>query len=259
MEEAADLNFGAAKCKQCNIEFTGTQELGDFDWEKADRLQGSNPDDGDESESDVEMRKSGKRWKDGSRQRKSDKEPDWIDMEGRDILPSAKTIEIKAQILNWILENPDVKIIIFTQFINMIRILEKVCAAEGWPFTLYHGGIPMASRQDNIKKFQNNPSIRILLSSLKAGGIGLNLTMAQKVIVVDPWWNSSVEQQAFCRVFRIGQEQETNLTRFVVENTVDQNMIDMQAKKQEEIDQVMDSKKKGTTRYVKRGLVGIVE
>ena len=79
---------------------------------------------------------------------------------------------------------------------------------------------------------------------MKAGGIGLNLTMAQKVIIVDPWWNNSVEQQAFCRVFRIGQTQETSLTRFVVEKTVDQNMIEMQQRKQEEIDQVMDAKNK---------------
>lgn len=103
--------------------------------------------------------------------------------------------------------------------------------------------------------------MRILLASLKCGGIGLNLTMAQKVIVVDPWWNDSIEQQAFCRVFRIGQAKETSMTRFIVKNTIDTNMIAMyetlllkkpsfveatakfclrQQRKQAEIDQVMD-------------------
>jgi SNF2 family DNA or RNA helicase len=248
MMEAADMNQGV-RCKECGVIFDGTHSAEDrMDFDAADKKRKSRKgyDAAEESDSDVEMRKTGRGWK--TRQEKEQREPDWIDMEGKNILPSAKTIEIKAQVLNWIAENQDVKIIIFTQFINMIRILEKVCSAEGWPYTLYHGGINMQQRQKNIAKFQDNPAIKILLSSLKAGGIGLNLTMAQKVIVVDPWWNSSVEQQAFCRVFRIGQEHETSLTRFVVENTVDQNMIEMQQRKQEEIDQVMDSKKKVNAR-----------
>jgi SNF2 family DNA or RNA helicase len=67
------------------------------------------------------------------------------------------------------------------------------------------------------------------------------LTMASKVICVDPWWNNAAEQQAFCRVFRIGQTQETMMTRFVVSNTIDEDMIKMQDRKQAEIDQVMDN------------------
>jgi SNF2 family DNA or RNA helicase len=204
-----------------------------------------------ESDSDVEMRKAGYHWNDKSHKRQKQRKPDWIDQEGKDILPSAKTIAIKAQILNWIAEDENFKIIVFTQFINMIRVLQKVCAAEGWLYTLYHGGVSKALRQKNIERFEKEPRIRILLSSLKSGGIGLNLTMAQKVIVVDPWWNNSVEQQAFCRVFRIGQESETAMTRFVVEHTVDHNMIMMQDRKQEEIDQVMDSSKKSNLKWVR--------
>ena len=246
METAAEQGEDAARCKECGVVFAGARVVGEgINEEEArkKRNRNGNVNEEPDSDSDVEMRKTGKRWKQGRKERKY-KEPDWIDQEGQHILPSAKTVEIKAQILNWIKADPEVKVIIFTQFINMIRILEKLCQGEGWPFTLYHGGIPMQQRQENIRKFENNPSVKVLISSLKAGGIGLNLTMAQKVIVVDPWWNSSVEQQAFCRVFRIGQEQETSMTRFVVENTVDQNMIDMQMRKQEEIDQVMDPKKR---------------
>jgi SNF2 family DNA or RNA helicase len=71
--------------------------------------------------------------------------------------------------------------------------------------------------------------------------VGLNLTMASKVICVDPWWNHAIEQQAFCRVFRIGQTQETTMTRFAVQNTIDEDIIRMQDRKQQEIDQIMES------------------
>jgi SNF2 family DNA or RNA helicase len=66
--------------------------------------------------------------------------------------------------------------------------------------------------------------------------------MASRVIMIDPWWNSAVEQQAFCRVFRFGQTDTTSLTRFCVRNTVDDRLIEMQERKQQEIDGVMEDK-----------------
>jgi len=69
--------------------------------------------------------------------------------------------------------------------------------------------------------------------------VGLNLTMASKVIMIDPWWNSASEQQAFCRVFRIGQQEKTFMSRLCVRDTVDERLIQMQEKKQKEIDLVM--------------------
>jgi SNF2 family DNA or RNA helicase len=74
--------------------------------------------------------------------------------------------------------------------------------------------------------------------------VGLNLTMASRVIIIDPWWNSAAEQQAFCRVFRFGQRETTYLTKFCVKNTVDERLIEMQVRKQKEIDEVMDDKNK---------------
>lgn len=70
----------------------------------------------------------------------------------------------------------------------------------------------------------------------------MNLTMASRVIVVDPWWNNASEQQAFCRVFRIGQKETTFMTRFCVKDTVDKRLIEMQEYKKEEIDSVMEDK-----------------
>jgi len=79
-----------------------------------------------------------------------------------------------------------------------------------------------------------------MLASLRCGGLGLNLTMASKVIMIDPWWNSASEQQAFCRVFRIGQREETFMSRLCVKNTVDERLIAMQERKQNEIASVME-------------------
>lgn len=91
-------------------------------------------------------------------------------------------------------------------------------------------------RDNVVKQFANNPEKKILLASLKCGSIGLNLTMASRVINVDPWFNNSVEQQAFCRVYRRGQEKETTLTRVVVMGTVVDDLLEMQDRKEEEID-----------------------
>jgi SNF2 family DNA or RNA helicase len=70
--------------------------------------------------------------------------------------------------------------------------------------------------------------------------VGLNLTMASRVIMIDPWWNSASEQQAFCRVFRIGQNNETYMSRLCVKNTVDARLIALQERKQKEINGVME-------------------
>jgi SNF2 family DNA or RNA helicase len=98
----------------------------------------------------------------------------------------------------------------------------------------------ITARERALTDFQEKGDKRILIASLRAGGVGLNLTMASHVIIVDSWWNFAVEEQAFSRVFRIGQVSETFLTRFVVENTVDEAMIKMQGRKKGEIDEVME-------------------
>jgi SNF2 family DNA or RNA helicase len=239
-EEAALRDQGGARCMTCQTIFTSTTPCDQMDF---NQNQGDDNDDDDGDDSDQELlRKTRKQGRKGKKAKEKTK--DWIDLApGNDILPSSKTLAIKAQIINWVQEDPEVKIIIYTQFLDMIRILSKVCSAEKWSYALYHGGKSHEARNEAIKEFSENPDLRIMLASLRCGGVGLNLTMAQKVIVVDPWWNSSVEQQAFCRVFRIGQASETSMTRFVVEKTVDENMIRMQERKQKEIDDVMDGDK----------------
>lgn len=238
-EEAALRGQSGARCVVCHTIYTSTSPCGQKDFNQNNK---GYDDDSMDNFSDQELlrrkpKKTKKRQQPGP-----DKSKDWIDKaEGNDILSSSKTLAIKAQILNWLQEDPNLKIIIYTQFRDMIRIISKVCSAEKWPYSTYHGSKSHEARDEAIHEFSENPDMRIMIASLRCGGVGLNLTMAQRVIVVDPWWNSSVEQQAFCRVFRIGQESETSMTRFVVEKTVDENMIRMQERKQKEIDSVMDS------------------
>ncbi|KAL1628748.1 hypothetical protein SLS54_001436 [Diplodia seriata] len=165
----------------------------------------------------------------------------WIQKNGA-VLPSAKTIAVKAQILNWLEADPDAKIIVYTQFISMIQILKKVCEMEEWTFQEYTGQMSIATRDKALESFKKN-NTSILLASLKCGGLGLNITAAKHVISVDPWWNSALEQQAFCRVFRIGQTQETTMSRFVVAGTIDEKLINMQDAKKEQIDRVMGDSK----------------
>jgi SNF2 family DNA or RNA helicase len=235
-ESAAEKDMDQARCKECGIQFTDSKECDDLNFDTQEQ-------DSSCSDTDHEGLRKHKR-KRKSKKDGGEKAKDWIDLQAIDILPSSKTMAIKAQIINWIEDDPKVKIIIYTQFIDMIRILSKICQVERWPYNTYHGGKSHEAREKAIDEFGDRDDIRVMIASLKCGGIGLNLTMAQKVIVVDPWWNSSVEQQAFCRIFRIGQAQETSMTRFVVEKTVDENMVKMQDRKQHEIDQVMDSGKR---------------
>lgn len=81
------------------------------------------------------------------------------------------------------------------------------------------------ARDKAIREFSDATGMKIMLASLKCGGLGLNLTAANRVICLDPWWNVAVENQAFARVYRIGQVQETKFLRLVVKNSIDAAMM----------------------------------
>jgi len=184
----------------------------------------------------------------------------WANMYG-EVLPSAKTLAAKVQILQWIQDDPSVKIICYSQFKPMLHILSRICLTEKWEFEKYNGSMSHDARDKAIENFGNpGKNVRILLASLKCGGLGLNLTMASRVITLDPWWNQAVEQQAFCRVFRIGQTKETFMTHFVVKNSIDAAIYALQGSKQEEIDAALDDSKRKERISVKElmGLFGRV-
>ena len=166
---------------------------------------------------------------------------EWVSYENK-LVSSAKITAVQVQVEQWLLEEPDKKIIIFSQFHMIMLILEKMCQQKGLRHILYHGKMSHTARDKAITEFTNDDDMKIMIASLKAGGIGLNLTMASKVVCIDLWFNSSIEQQAFCRIFRIGQESETFITRVVVNGSADSKLIDMQLRKDALIGQAMDDK-----------------
>lgn len=91
-------------------------------------------------------------------------------------------------------------------------------------------------RTQSLKDFQTRPEIKILIASLKSGGTGLDITAANKCILVEPWWNDAIQQQAFCRLFRIGQERDVEVVKLVAQNTIDDYMMDLQKMKLKEIE-----------------------
>ncbi|WEW57749.1 hypothetical protein PRK78_003216 [Emydomyces testavorans] len=146
----------------------------------------------------------------------------------------------------WLNNAPDTKVTIFTQFLGMVNILGSMCSKEGWGYTTTDtiickltGRVPPSERHKDIEEFRTDPTIRVLISSLRAGGTGLDLTMADKCILVDLWWNEAIEQQAFCRLFRIGQKKDVEIVRITVKNSIDDRIQLIQNKKTTSIDKTM--------------------
>ena len=119
---------------------------------------------------------------------------------------------VKAALMNYFEEDPLTKVIIYTQWRDMVKIFAKICATERWGHCKYTGEMSHEARSKSIHEFSTNPEKTILIASLLAGGLGLNLTAATKVLLIDPWWNSSVENQAFARYVGTFNSTRTLLT-----------------------------------------------
>ncbi|THY18645.1 hypothetical protein D6D02_02738, partial [Aureobasidium pullulans] len=171
--------------------------------------------------------------------------PKWQNEDG-EVFPSAKTLAVKSHILNfWDRKtgDPTAKVIVFTVWRGMLEILSKIFHSEGWEHTTLHGGLDQKARDENIENFKSDPTVKILIATLTTGGTGLNLTCASKAILCEPWWHSGAEDQAFGRLYRIGQEKETTFTKIVVKNSIDEMLMDIQKKKNFDINQVLSDKK----------------
>ncbi|PYH72881.1 putative SNF2 family helicase [Aspergillus vadensis CBS 113365] len=161
----------------------------------------------------------------------ADEDTDWIRACAQH-MPSAKLTKIREVLTEWLTQESSGKIVIFTQFLDFVEILSTMCEAEGWPFVLLTGKLGLSVRENNMKTFSDrNSEVRILIASLKAGGIGLDLSAANKCILVDLWWNEAIQEQAFCRLFRIGQESEVEFVKLIVDNSIDDYLLKMQTHK----------------------------
>ena len=125
----------------------------------------------------------------------------------------------------------DHKALVFSQFLGMLALIKAKLDELGIKYEYFDGSTSAPDRQTAIDNFQNNDEIRVFLISLKAGGVGLNLTAADYVYIVDPWWNPAVEQQAIDRTHRIGQTKNIFAYRMICKDTIEDKILQLQEKK----------------------------
>jgi SNF2 family DNA or RNA helicase len=129
------------------------------------------------------------------------------------------------------------KVLVFSQFVQMLRLLEKECQQRNISTHILTG--ETKERQSVVNAFQNDPKGSVFLLSLRAAGTGLNLTTASYVVLYDPWWNPAVEAQAIDRSHRIGQTRTVNAYRLIAPGTVEEKIWDLQQRKAQTIADVL--------------------
>ena len=123
------------------------------------------------------------------------------------------------------------KALVFSQFLGMLALIREKLKELGVDHEYFDGSTSAIDREKAIQRFQNDENCRVFLISLKAGGVGLNLTAADYVYIVDPWWNPAVEQQAIDRTHRIGQTKNIMAYRMICKDTIEDKILQLQDKK----------------------------
>lgn len=128
-------------------------------------------------------------------------------------------------------EHPGTKSVVFSQFTSFLSLISPALTRASIPFLRLDGSMAQKARAAVLAEFAASAKGTVLLLSLRAGGVGLNLTMAKRVFMMDPWWSFAVEAQAIDRVHRMGQTEEVKVARFIVANSVEQRMLKIQDRK----------------------------
>lgn len=166
-------------------------------------------------------------------------------------------LELLDELLDTILAE-GAAVLVFTQYVQMARLLEQHLAARGVRTQFLHGGTPVAVREAMVNRFQAGEA-PVFLLSLKAAGTGLNLTRAGHVVHFDRWWNPAVEAQATDRAYRIGQTQPVQVHRLIAEGTIEDRIAGMLARKQGLADSVLGSGESALTELSDAELADLVE
>ncbi|XP_021732829.1 DNA repair protein RAD5A-like [Chenopodium quinoa] len=151
-----------------------------------------------------------------------DVEKNWVE--------STKISSLLCELEN--LRSSGSKSIVFSQWTAFLDLLEIPLARNNLSFLRLDGTLNQQQRERVLKKFSEDSDVMVLLMSLKAGGVGINLTAASNAFVLDPWWNPAVEEQAVMRIHRIGQTKPVSIKRFIIKGTVEERMEAVQARKQ---------------------------
>ncbi|KAG5665836.1 hypothetical protein KAF25_009961 [Fusarium avenaceum] len=144
---------------------------------------------------------------------------------------SAKVVALMSELRKVRREHPRMKSVVFSQFTSFLSLIEPALTRANVKFLRLDGSMAQKSRAAVLNEFSERKGFTILLLSLRAGGVGLNLTSAGRVFMMDPWWSFAVEAQAIDRVHRMGQESEVQVKRFVVKESVEERMLRVQERK----------------------------
>ena len=152
-------------------------------------------------------------------------------------LPSSK-LELFAEVLDELLENRH-KALVFSQFVDHLNIIRAHLDGKGIAYQYLDGQTPAPERKKRVEAFQAGQG-DVFLISLKAGGVGLNLTAADYVIHMDPWWNPAVEDQASDRAHRIGQQRPVTVYRLVTKGTIEEQIVSLHRQKRDLADSLLE-------------------
>lgn len=130
------------------------------------------------------------------------------------------------------------KVLIYSQFSSMLSLIAKELK---YPFLYLDGSVPLAERAQCVRRFQEDPDMPLFLLTLKAGGVGLNLTAADYVLLFDPWWNEAVENQAIDRAHRIGRKSTVIAKRYLAVGSIEEKMLDLKGEKRNLANALLDN------------------
>ncbi|KAI3402201.1 hypothetical protein diail_130 [Diaporthe ilicicola] len=157
---------------------------------------------------------------------------------------SSKT-EALLKILQATLKNKGSKVIVFSQWTSFLTIIEHQLKEAGYGHTRIDGSMTPAARDSAMRALQDDPNTRIMLASLAVCSVGLNLVAADTVVLADSWWAPAIEDQAVDRVHRLGQTRPTTVWRLVMEGSVEERVLDIQAEKRQLVGKAFQEKVQG--------------
>lgn len=162
--------------------------------------------------------------------------------EGLDPETKSSKTEALLKIIQATLKNKGSKIIIFSQWTSFLTVIQRQLDEAGYTYTRVDGSMNTKQRDAAIRALDHDSATRVMLASLAVCSVGLNLVSADTVILADSWWAPAIEDQAVDRVHRLGQTRPTTVWRLVMEGTVEERVLDIQAEKRELVNKAFQEK-----------------
>ncbi|MDX2062560.1 MAG: DEAD/DEAH box helicase [Bacteroidia bacterium] len=149
------------------------------------------------------------------------------------------------------------KVLIFSQFVRLLQILKTELNERGVTYSYLDG--QTQDREKAVNYFQEDPNVQVFLISLKAGGVGLNLTAAEYVLLLDPWWNPAVEAQAIARAHRIGQHRTVFAYKFITQGTIEESILELQARKARVANEIIQNDEQFFKKLTRQELLNLLD